>query len=118
MTQNETLTGTLLLVAVAIVLLPLLAMGFLMPTMGMWGPAHTPGAGMWGAGGGSWAWLAMWLLTLLVVAGAGFLLYTRLGRGDGEPADAAVEELRLAYARGDLSDEEFERRRERLGESE
>lgn len=116
MTQNETLTSTLLLVVAAIVLLPVLAMAFMMPMMGMWGWGHTSDGGMWGVAGsgGSWTWLAMWLVTLLVVVGAGYLLSTRLGRDGEDASDPAIEALRLAYARGDLSDEEFERRRERL----
>jgi putative membrane protein len=32
--------------------------------------------------------------------------------------DPALEELRMAYARGDLSEEEFEERRERLRQEE
>jgi putative membrane protein len=37
-----------------------------------------------------------------------------LRRGtEGSAADSALEELRLAYARGDLTDEEYETRRER-----
>lgn len=116
MTQNETPTNTLLIVVAAIVLLPVLAMALMMPMMGMWGWGHMSDGGMWGVadGGGTWAWLAMWLVTLLVVVGAGSLLFTRLGRGGEDASDPAIEELRVAYARGDLSDEEFEQRRERL----
>ncbi|PSP86299.1 hypothetical protein BRC83_01140 [Halobacteriales archaeon QS_1_68_17] len=51
------------------------------------------------------------LLLVLVVAGVGSALYRGL---DGEPRDRALEELRLAYARGELSDEEYEERRDRL----
>lgn len=115
MTRNETLTDTLVLVIAAIVLLPVLAMAFMMPMMGMWGWGHMTGTGMWGTGG-SWTWVVAWLVPLLVVLAVGYLLYTRLGR-DGS-SDAAIQELRRAYARGDLSDEEFERRRERLRDSE
>ena len=38
----------------------------------------------------------------------------REGGVDTGDDDTALEELRIAYARGDLSDEGFERRRERL----
>nr|WP_305080130.1 SHOCT domain-containing protein [Natronomonas sp. LN261] len=36
----------------------------------------------------------------------------------GAVTDPALEELRMAYARGDLSEEEFEERRERLRQEE
>jgi putative membrane protein len=95
---------------------PLLGMGF-----GVMGFGHM-GGGMWG--GGMWGdgslpvWLfgfaaVMQLAFLGVVAVGAYLLY-RAVTSDSEATDAALEELRQAYARGDLTDEEFERRRERL----
>jgi putative membrane protein len=79
--------------------------------------------GMWGDGGTGTATASGWLilasvlwrlLILVAVVVLGYLLYRGLTRsGDDDGADA-VAELRLAYARGDLSDEEYERRRERL----
>lgn len=39
-------------------------------------------------------------------------------RAERNDADAALEELQLRYARGELTDEEFERRAERLLETE
>ena len=39
-------------------------------------------------------------------------------RADRSDADAALEELQLRYARGEFTDEEFERRAERLLETE
>jgi putative membrane protein len=71
---------------------------------------------MWG-GGAAPGWLflvgvAVPLLFLAVVVGAGYLLYrAATGRSD---EDDAVAALRLAYARGDVDDDEFERRREVL----
>ncbi|GAB6859912.1 SHOCT domain-containing protein [Haloplanus litoreus] len=120
-------TTIVVLVLGALLVLPLL-------TMTLWGggtmggPMGGPmmGGGMWG--GGTWggetatgwvliAGLLSRLLTLLVLVGAGYLGYRALtGRGDG--ADQAVEELRMAYARGDLTDEEYERRRQTLEEDE
>jgi putative membrane protein len=107
---------TVLLVALgAVLLLPLLFMS--LGSMGHGGMMGGPwGGGMWGDGAGmaGWAFLLSALLRLALLAAlvaGGYLLYREL-RSDGE--DAALEELRLAYARGDLSDEEFERRRERL----
>ena len=47
-------------------------------------------------------------IALLVLVGIGYLIYRS---ASGDPA---LDELRLAYARGDLSDEEYEERRDRL----
>ncbi len=94
------------------VVVPAMMMAAAMPMMG--------GTGWWGdgtMGGVSPVWgVATLLVLLVVVAAIGYLLYRALaGRGgaDGR-ADPAIEELRLAYARGDLTEEEFEERRERL----
>ena len=55
---------------------------------------------------------------LLLLVGGGYLLYRALSRSNSASqfgtTDTAMEELRLAYARGDLSEEEFETRRVRL----
>ncbi|MFB6267479.1 MAG: SHOCT domain-containing protein [Halodesulfurarchaeum sp.] len=55
---------------------------------------------------------------IVLLLGGAYLLYrTFVTGGDGglfEPDDTALEELRVAYARGELSDEEFERRKARL----
>lgn len=52
---------------------------------------------------------------LLLLVGGAYLLYRAfVGAGSGSQfgtTDTAMEELRLAYARGDLSEEEFETRR-------
>ena len=107
--------GSLLWVALAvlaaIVLLPALMMLlFAMPMMGMmggWGVG--PGTGpapLWGLG--------MMVVALVAVLGVGYFIYRGLAGSRTLGRDRAMEELRAAYARGDLSDEEFERRRERL----
>jgi putative membrane protein len=117
MTQNSTdLVRPLLIVVAALVLIPVLMMAFMMPMMGTWGWGHMADGGMWGgAGSGSWwLWLVMGLLPLLVAGGIGYLVYTGVRRTSPDTTDSAIEELRHAYARGDLSDEEFERRREQL----
>jgi len=105
--------GLIFLIVLAVFLLPLLLMGFGMVGFGMMG--GTWGGHMWGDGqAGGWfplAGVAMQLLFLLVVVGGGYLLYRGLA-GDGD--DSAMEELRSAYARGELSDEEYEQRREAL----
>ena len=113
----DTRTLVLLLVA-AVILWPLLTMGLgggMMGTGmmggGMWG-GH-----MWSDGGVSGWWLLVGLLgrvlSLLVVVGVGYLIYRALTESDGG-TDEAMDELRLAYARGDIDDEEYERRRETL----
>lgn len=56
--------------------------------------------------------LVMQVLFLAVLVGAGYLLY-RLVLGDTARGDA-LEELRLAYARGEIDDDEYDRRREVL----
>ncbi|MFT4921096.1 MAG: putative membrane protein [Haloarculaceae archaeon] len=115
MTQNSTdFVRPLLVVLAALVLVPALMMAFMMPMMGMWGSGHMTDGWMWGGTGGGWVWLGMWLVMLLVIGGIGYLVYTGTRRTGDRESDSAVEELRHAYARGDLSDEEFERRRERL----
>lgn len=69
--------------------------------------------GGWGAGGG---WL-LWSLPVLVL----FALAVSWARGQEEATtthtedgDRALDTLRARYARGELSDEEFERRRRKL----
>ncbi|WP_049985326.1 SHOCT domain-containing protein [Halobellus rufus] len=116
------LVGALIALAVLLFVWPLLfgmgggMMGWGGTTGGMWGPMHDGWMGGTDAGS-TWWWLLafLWrLLFLLVIVGAGYLLYRAVS--DGESSDPALDELRSAYARGDLSEEEFERRRERLEE--
>lgn len=99
----------------ALILLPMLFVGLAMVGYGsmMGGFDH----GMWG-GGVTPGWFALFgVLMQLLFLGAlivgGYLVYREVAGSDGSP-DRALEELRLAYARGDLTDEEYERRREKL----
>ncbi|MBZ6494929.1 SHOCT domain-containing protein [Natrinema longum] len=118
-TRNTRL-ATIVLVAIgALVVLPMAFMGFgtmgFGPMMGgMWG--H----GMWGGGTApGWLPLAAGLVQLLFVAavvGGGYLVYRAIAGTDG--TDRALEELRAAYARGELSDEEYEQRRNVLERNE
>lgn len=110
MTSDRTVLRLLLVIVAVVVLLPVLTMAFMMPMMGMWGWGHMD-AGTWG---GTWMWLLMWLVPLAVVAGIGYLLYSVVRGTTPAVSDRALEELRMTYARGDLTDEEFEQRRERL----
>ena len=112
---DETNVSTIALLVLALVMLvPLVGMVAMTPIIGLWGGEHMWNGGMRNGAGTPWLWLVMWLAVLAVVAGGGYLLYRAVGRSEGESADPALEELRLAYARGELTDEEFEQRRERL----
>lgn len=68
--------------------------------------AQGQGSPIWGIG--------MILLFLLVILGVGYVLYRGLVGGQVLEHDRALEELRSANARGNLTDEEFEQRRQRL----
>ncbi|MFC7097129.1 SHOCT domain-containing protein [Halobaculum marinum] len=110
-TRIDATTAVILIVA-ALVALPLLTMGF----GGMMGFGGAMGYGMMdGTTGGGWSLvgLAVQVAVLAAILGGGYLLVTRTRDGDSGD-DAALEELRRAYARGDLTDEEFETRRDRL----
>jgi putative membrane protein len=111
--SNDGLLRVVLIVLGILVLFPLLMMVLAVPTMGMMGLWW--GDGM--AGGLSPLWgIGMMLVWLVVLVGIGYLLYRGLAGGvqRGAAGDPALEELRLAYARGDLTEEEFEARRSRL----
>lgn len=78
--------------------------------------AHAWGGGDWGWG----MWLAMtigmtaMLITLLAIV---WLVVRAVGPAperEGRREDWAVEELRVRYARGEISGEEFEERRRML----
>ena len=87
-------------------------------------PGGSYGGGMMGGGGGLFGgtmglWSLLWMVLLLAVPV--YLVYTLARRGEdgtrarsGGTRERPVSVLRERYARGELSDEEFERRRERL----
>lgn len=114
-TTDRQLVTIVLLVLGVLIVLPMFFMGFGMmggPMMGGWD--H----GMWGNGNAvpGWfvlVWVAMRLVFLAALVGVGYLVF-RAVTGDAGTNDRAMEELRVAYARGDLSEEEYERRREAL----
>ena len=105
--RNDSWLRLVVVLLAVVLLLPLVLMAFAFPMMGGWmmGPGPGGAVSVWG--------VTMMLVPLLVLVGLGYVLYRALA-GDGAGGDAALEELRMAYARGDLSDEEFETRRERL----
>ncbi|MFC6734506.1 MULTISPECIES: SHOCT domain-containing protein [unclassified Haladaptatus] len=114
---SDGLLRIVLIVLAVIVLFPLLMMVFAMPMMGMMG--WWWGGGM--AGGLSPLWgIGMMLVWLVVLVGIGYLLYRGLvgGVGSAVTGDRALEELRVAYARGELTEEEFEERHARLSREE
>lgn len=115
-TDDTRLLTLVLAIIAAIVIFPLFFMGF-----GMMGVSPMMG-GMWGGymwGDGTMpGWLfvvgiVMQLLFLAALVGGAYLVY-RAVTGEASDSDQALEELRLAYARGDLTDEEYEQRREAL----
>ena len=112
MSQTATLTRTVLVVLLALVAIPLIMMVVMMPLMGGFGWAQM-GGWMWSGSGGWIGMLLLMLIPFVVILGVGFLLYQSLTAGS-ETEDDAIAELRQAYARGDISDEEFETRRGRL----
>ena len=81
------------------ILLALLRMG---TGSGMYG-------GAWGAGH---LWLLLWVVAAVVL---GVLVLALLGGSAADPGtDRALDVLRERYARGELGDEEYAERRERL----
>ena len=108
-------TTILLIVLGAFILLPLLTMG-----MGFGGMMGYGGMmGQYGTTGGWWPLIGMLVpvIFLLALLGGGYLIFRRMSETQTSH-NPAMEELRLAYARGDLTDEEFEARREKLERSE
>lgn len=103
----------LLVILVAVVLLaPVIMMVIMMPMMGWW-IVGGPGTGMSMVSG-----IGTILLCLIVLLGIGYLIYRLFTRVWPSVDDPALEELRLAYARGELSQEEFEQRQDDLRQSE
>lgn len=94
-----------------LLLLPVLLMVVMMSMMGMMGG----GISQMDAVGMSPLWgMGTMLISLLVVTGLVYAAYRLLSRETGFTEDPALAELRLAFARGDISEEEYENRRERL----
>ncbi len=111
MSNDAVLRAILVLVAI-VLFVPLIGMVLFWPTMGA---GH---GGMWdGTNGMGWWWPLSWLVLLALVVGVGYLVASAFRDGT-ESADPAMEELRTAYARGEITDEEFESRRERLRRNE
>ncbi|WP_254536186.1 SHOCT domain-containing protein [Halomarina litorea] len=112
MSDSTDSLGRLALVLVAALLLvPFLMMLFVGgPMMGWWMMGGTP----FGAATANW-----WVVPALGAVGllAGLLLVYALYRVATTPGDRALDELRTAYARGEVDDDEYEHRRRMLGGS-
>lgn len=110
--QSDSTLRIVVIVLATIVLAPMFMMLLAFPMFGMWG-------GMMGGFGGTevtpmWG-VGMALVWLIVLLTGGYLVYRWLSSEAAAPTDPALDELRLVYARGDLSAEEFEERRANLG---
>lgn len=88
---------TVLVVIAALILAPMLMLG------AYYGTVISP---FWGLG-----MMAFWLVLLV---GGAFILYQWLARSSGVATDPALAELRLSYARGELSEDGFDERRRKL----
>lgn len=106
--------GQVVIIGLVIILLtPLLLMMVMMAMMVIMG-------GMGGNGTMTMSPIGSLIMMLggfFVLLAVGYVLYRAL-RGAAKNTDPAMEELRIAYARGDMSKEEFEQRKKDLGESE
>ncbi|MDY6764561.1 MAG: SHOCT domain-containing protein [Halobacteria archaeon] len=76
---------------------------------GMWGD------GMWGFGTPlMWVWMLFWALILIALPLAVLYLIMKQSSKSENDRDRALEILREQYARGEISDDEFEKRHSRL----
>jgi putative membrane protein len=110
MSSTTTLLRRLLIVGLVLILVPFGMMLLITPMAGTWGGSHMWTGGM-APGTLGWLWPLLWLA---IIVGIGYLLVSLLRGSDDQQTDPAIEELRAAYARGELSEEEFETRLERL----
>lgn len=70
------------------------------------------GGGFMGAGGMMGAGMFLW--PILLFGGLAWFLVSFQNRADPRAPDTAMTELRDRYARGEISEEEFEQRRQKL----
>lgn len=111
---SDDILRTVFLIILILIGIPFVMMVIMMPMMGVWGVEHM-GGWTWDGTGSSWVWILMWLVMLGILIGGGYLIYRTFATGPTDSSEPALDELRMAYARGELSDEEFETRRDKLG---
>lgn len=73
------------------------------------------GEGGWTGGG--WMGGGMWVFWILLIVVVVVLIKALAGRGPGSPTEqheSPLEILKTRYARGEINEEEFERRRREL----
>ena len=110
--QSAARTGRTVLVAVITLLIGATGSAVANGGSGAYGGGMMNDGWGWGVFGG---WGLLWLLLLVGVIAFVVLVVRGNGRtrNEGQP-DRAYEELRKQYARGELSYEEFEKRRRKL----
>jgi putative membrane protein len=119
-TEHDTGVGRIVTLAVVALAALLVLPTFTGGMMWNWGTGIMGG---YGGFEGVPGWIAvlgpvMGLVWLVVLAGGAYLAYRAVTNVDDERTgrtDEAMTELRTAYARGDLTDEEYEKRRDVLG---
>ena len=109
MADNDSLLRVLVALGVLVLAVPLLMMAVMMPMVGFVGWATYVDGHM----GSSWMWMLIGFVPLVVLAVLGYVAYRALTERSDQ-SDPAMKELRRAYARGDLTDEEFQTRKEML----
>ncbi|WP_254534892.1 SHOCT domain-containing protein [Halomarina litorea] len=111
--QLDTTTIVLILGAITVLLLLTMGMGF----GGMMGYGGMMSG--YGTTSGWWPLVGMLvpLVFLLILLGGGYLVFRRVTESQST-WNPAIEELRMAYARGDLTERAFKTRRDKLERSE
>jgi putative membrane protein len=66
----------------------------------------------WGMGLGGWAWMVLGIVLLVLIVWA---LVSALGGRDRTPTDDAGQILRSRFARGEITEQEYEQARRLLG---
>lgn len=110
-TVADTFPWAVLILVLALLFVPALLVLLVMPVVGV----GMMGWGMDGSVVSPVLAVVSGLVPLVLLVAVGYLAY-RVFAGRGRPGgrDPAIEELRMAFARGDLSREEFEERRDLL----
>jgi len=117
MRRNTTIVVVAALALLALFAMPLVTFAFAPAgTMGGWTWGTSMHGGWGGMTGDAPVWFALFgivsQLAFFVLLGVGaYLLYRAVA---ADSTDPALEELRRAYARGDIDDDEYDRRRNRL----